>query len=63
MKRLLGQFRLALILILAILVVLVDSVSRVLSMCADLVFIVGMLALCWGPLTKDRRTHKESADT
>lgn len=56
MRDFLDRFRLAAILVAAALVVLVDSVSRLLSMCADLVFIAIILALVWGPLTrKDRQ--------
>jgi len=55
-KALIDRFRLAAVLVAAFAVVLVDSVSRVLSMCADLVFIAIVLALVWGPLTrKDRK--------
>lgn len=56
MRDFLDRFRLAAILVAAALVVLVDSVSRLLSMCADLVFIAIIIALAWGPLTrKDRQ--------
>lgn len=55
MRDLIDRFRLAAILVAAVLVVLVDSVSRLLSMCADLVFIAVILALAWGPLTRKDR--------
>lgn len=59
MRRLVEQFRLVLVLALAVLVVLVDSVSRMLSMCADLVFIAAIIALCWGPLTRRSKEKPE----
>lgn len=55
MRRLIGQFRLALVILLAFLVVMIDSASRILSMCADLVLVAGVVALCWGPLTRSSK--------
>lgn len=48
------NLRLYLILGLALAVVLVDSVSRFMSMCADLVLIGAIVALVWGPLMSSK---------
>lgn len=53
------NWRLFLILGLAVAVVLVDSVSRFMSMCADLVLVGGIIAVCWGPVMDGLRTEKK----
>lgn len=53
------NIRLVVILALAIAVVVVDSVSRFMSMCADLVLIASIVALAWGPLMSGNKDSTE----
>jgi len=51
--RIISQFRFALVILLAIGVVVIDSISRTISMLADLALIGMMLALVW-PLLQSK---------
>lgn len=48
----LGHLKVVAVLFLAFMVVIMDSLSRVMSMCVDLVFVAMIIVIVWGPITK-----------